>query len=426
MGDAMLRINPTRLRARLERMSEFGRPPGGTFADGVTRVGYSEADRAARAWLSDLMKAAGLDVRVDAAANLIGRKEGRDTGAAPILFGSHSDSVIAGGNFDGSLGVLGAIEAAQTLIEQGVATDHPLEVVVWTNEEGVAYGDGLCGSRAAAGEMTASELEKIWNGVRKADAIRGLGGDPDRLEGARRAPGSVHAYLELHIEQGHDLERAGVPIGVVQGIVAIHRYECVVHGVANHAGTTAMGDRRDALLAASRLVEAVHEIVTGRRGRHVGTVGRLDVEPNAPNVIPGTVSLTVEFRDLAADVLRDLAEEFRARADGIAAATGTTIDMEPSSLHRAALASPDVQAAVAKAADGLGLEHVSFASGAGHDAQIMRRLGRMGMIFVPSAGGVSHSPREWTSWEDCASGADVLLASVLALDELQSGAASGI
>jgi N-carbamoyl-L-amino-acid hydrolase len=426
MSDAMLRINPTRLRARLERMSEFGRPPGGTFADGVTRVGYSEADRAARAWISDVMRAVGLDVRVDAAANLIGRKEGRNAGAAPILFGSHSDSVIAGGNFDGALGVLGAIEAAQTLIEQGVATDHPLEVVVWTNEEGVAYGDGLCGSRAAAGEMTGSELEKVWSGVRKADAIRGLGGDPGHLAAARRAPGSIHGYLELHIEQGNGLERAGVPIGVVQGIVAIHRYECVVHGAANHAGTTAMVDRRDALLAASKLVEAVHEIVTARPGRHVGTVGRLDVEPNAPNVIPGTVSLTVEFRDLAADVLRDLAEQFRARADGIAAATGTTIETEPSSFHRAALASSDLQAAVARAADGLGLEHVSLASGAGHDAQIMSRLGRMGMIFVPSAGGVSHSPREWTSWEDCASGADVLLASILALDELQSGAATGI
>lgn len=426
MGDAMLCINPTRLRARIERMSEFGRPPGGSFADGVTRVGYSEPDRAARAWLSEVMRSAGLAVRVDAAANLIGRREGRYAGAAPILFGSHSDSVIAGGNFDGALGVLAAVEAAQTLIEQGVATDHPLEVVVWTNEEGVAYGDGLCGSRAAAGEMTASELEKIWNGVRKADAIRCLGGDPDHLGDARRAPGSIHAYLELHIEQGNRLERAGVPIGVVQGIVAIHRYECVVHGVANHAGTTAMADRCDALLAASRLVEAVHEVVTGRPGRHVGTVGRLVVEPNAPNVIPGTVSLTVEFRDLATDVLRDLAGQFRARAEGIAAATGTTIDVEPSSFHQAALASPDVQAAIAKAADGHGLARVLLASGAGHDAQIMSKLGRMGMIFVPSAGGVSHSPRECTSWEDCARGADVLLASVLALDELQSRAASGI
>ena len=426
MGNAMLRINATRLRAGLERMSEFGRPPGGTFEDGVTRVGYSEADRAARAWISDLMKAAGLDVRIDAAANLIGRKEGRDAAARPILFGSHSDSVIAGGNFDGPLGVLAAVEAAETLIEQGVATTHPLEVVVWTNEEGVAYGDGLCGSRAVAGDMTSSELEKVWNGVRKADAMLGLGGDPGRLAEARRAPGSIHAYVELHIEQGSGLERAGVPIGVVQGIVAIHRYQCVVRGAANHAGTTPMADRRDALLAASKLVEAVHEVVTGLPGRHVGTVGQLDVEPNAPNVIPGTVRLTVELRDLATDVLRELARQVKARAAVIAADTGTTIEMEPSSFHHAALASPDVQAAIAGAADRLGLAHLPLASGAGHDAQIMAKLGPVGMIFVPSVGGVSHSPREWTSWEDCARGADVLLATVLALDELQSVAASGI
>src|SRR5512135_2541513 len=249
----MLHINPARLRARLERMSEFGRPPGGAFADGVTRVGYSAADRAARGWLSDVMKAAGLGVRTDPAANLFGRKEGREPAAPPILFGSHSDSVIAGGNFDGPLGVLAAVEVAQTLSEQGVDTTHPLEVVVWTNEEGVAYGDGLCGSRAVAGEVTAAELGKVWNGVRKADAIRGLGGDPDRLRDARRAPGSIHAYLELHIEQGGVLDRAGVSIGVVEGIVAIHRYECQVRGVANHAGTTPMADRSDALLAASKL-----------------------------------------------------------------------------------------------------------------------------------------------------------------------------
>ncbi len=422
----MLHINPARLRARLERMSEFGRPPGGTFADGVTRVGYSEADRAARGWIVDLMKDLGLEVRLDAAANVIGRKEGLDGTAAPILFGSHGDSVVAGGNFDGALGVLGAIEATHTLIERGMTTQHPLEVVVWTNEEGVAYGDGLCGSRAAAGEMTAAELEKVWNGMRKADAIRALGGDPSRIAEAKRAPGSIHAYLELHIEQGGVLDRAAVPIGVVEGIVAIHRYECEMRGAANHAGTTPMSDRRDALLAASRLVEAVHEVVTARPGRQVGTVGRLDVEPNAPNVIAGAVRLTVELRDLATGVLSELAEELRARAAVIAGDTGTTIEMAPSSLHEPALSSPAVRAAIARAAEGLGLRHLALPSGAGHDAQIMAKLGPAGMIFVPSVGGISHSPREWTSWADCARGADVLLASVLALDDLQSCAVSAI
>lgn len=426
MGDAMLRTNAARLRARIERMSEFGRPAGGGFAGGVTRVGYSAADRAARTWLASIMADAGLAVRVDAAGNLFGRREGRDPAAPPILFGSHSDSVIGGGNFDGPLGVIAAIDVAQTLGEHGVRTTHPLEVVVWTNEEGVAYGDGLCGSRAVAGEMTADELSKVWDGVSKADAIRSLGGHPERLADARRAPGSIHAYLELHVEQGGALERAGVAIGVVEGIVAIHRYECVVRGTANHAGTTQMTDRSDALLAAARLVDAVHELVTARPGRQVGTVGRLQVEPNAPNVIPGRVGLTVELRDLSTEVLGELGEHLQARAAAIGAATKTTIEMRPSSCHDAALSSPGVRATISRSADALGLGWLSLPSGAGHDAQIMARLCPMGMIFVPSAGGVSHSPREWTSWEDCVRGADVLLASVLGLDELRPRTGSGL
>lgn len=422
----MLRTNAARLRARIERMSQFGRPAGGGFADGVTRVGYSAADRAARAWLAVSMAEAGLAVHVDAAGNLFGRREGRDAAAPPILFGSHSDSVIGGGNFDGPLGVLAAIDVAQTLSEHDVGTTRPLEVVVWTNEEGVAYGDGLCGSRAVAGEMAADELSKLWDGVSKADAIRALGGDPDRLPEARRAPGSVHAYLELHVEQGGVLEKAGVPIGVVEGIVAIHRYECVVRGAANHAGTTPMSDRRDALLAGAMVVEAVREIVTARPGRQVGTVGRLELTPNAPNVIAGEVILTVELRDLSTEVLCELAEQLQARAAAIAAATGTQIEIQPSSRHDPALASPVVRAAIGRSVEALGLPWLSLPSGAGHDAQIMARLCPMGMIFVPSAGGVSHSPRERTSWEDCARGADVLLASVLALDELQPRTRSGL
>jgi N-carbamoyl-L-amino-acid hydrolase len=415
---AAVRIDPARLRAHIERLSEFGRPPGGTFADGVTRVGYSDADVAGRAYVVQLMRAAGLEPRVDPAANIIGRRAGRDTAARAILFGSHVDSVPSGGNFDGPLGTLAAIEVAQTLQDSGVVTDHPLEVVAWTNEEGVAYGNGLCGSRAAAGELEAGELDQVWNGVRKADAIRALGGNPDRIADTRRAPGSIHAYLELHIEQGGVLERAGVPIGVVEGIVAVDRYEGIVRGSANHAGTTPMPDRHDALLAASRLVEAVHGIVTSEPGRQVGTVGRLEVTPNAPNVIPGLVRLTVELRDLSSEKIARMAESVRARADAIAAATGTTIELTRSSHHEAAMAAPELRAAIAHSADDFGIAHLSLPSGAGHDAQMMARVGPMGMIFVPSVGGISHSPRERTSWEDCGRGADVLLRTVLALDRM--------
>jgi beta-ureidopropionase / N-carbamoyl-L-amino-acid hydrolase len=412
------RVDAARLRQHIETLSEFGRPPGGTFADGVTRLGYSDADRAGRGYVTRLMEAAGIAPSIDAAANLIGRRPGRGPAARPILFGSHVDSVVCGGNFDGALGTLAAIEVVQALDEHGIVTDHALEVVAWTNEEGVAYGDGLCGSRAAAGELVPGELEQVWNGVRKADAIRRLGGDPDRIDEARRAPGSVHAYLELHVEQGGVLDRAGVPIAVVEGIVTIERYECEVRGAANHAGTTPMSDRQDALLAASRLVQAVHEVVTAAPGRQVGTVGRLEVAPNAPNVVPGLVRLTVEFRDLSAATIERLVGRVRARADEIAAATRTTIEWARSSRHDGALADSQVRAAMARSADRLGLAHVSLPSGAGHDAQVLARIAPMGMIFVPSAGGISHSPRERTSWEDCARGADVLLGSVLEVDRL--------
>jgi len=422
----LVRVNAARLRQHIEKLSEFGRPPGGTFADGVTRVGYSDADLAGRGYVVRLMKAAGLEPRFDAAANIIGRRAGRDAASKPIVFGSHVDSVPSGGNFDGPLGTLAAIEVAHTLSEHGIVTAHPLEVVAWTNEEGVAYGNGLCGSRAAADELVAGELDQVWNGVRKADAIRKLGGDPDHITDARRAPGSIHAYLELHVEQGGVLDRAGIPIGIVEGIVAIDRYECVVRGTANHAGTTPMPDRRDALLAASRLVQAVNEIVTGEPGRQVGTVGRLEVTPNAPNVVPGLVRLTVELRDLSAEKIARLAGLLHARAGQIAAATRTTIELTPSSHHEAALAAPAVREAVAKSADDLGIAYASLPSGAGHDAQMLARIGPMGMIFVPSIGGVSHSPRERTSWEDCTRGADVLLGSILGIDRMSMSAASPV
>jgi N-carbamoyl-L-amino-acid hydrolase len=364
------------------------------------------------------MKEAGLQVRVDAAGSIIGRREGSDPTAAPILFGSHIDSVPNGGNFDGDLGTLAAIEVARALGEQRVTTRHPLEVVVWVNEEGVAFGNGLCGSRAAAGQLVAGELGHVWNGMTKAQAIRRVGGDPDRIDDARRAPGSIHCYLELHIEQGGVLDRAGVPIGVVEGIVAIDRFEAVVTGAANHAGTTPMPDRQDALVAASQLVLAVRESVTAEPGRQVGTVGQLSVEPNAPNVVPGLVRHTIELRDLSAEKLARLSERVKGQARQIAGATRTLIDIRLTSRHEAAIADPQIQEVIARAASNLGLGSMRLPSGAGHDAQMMARLGPMGMIFVPSVGGVSHSPRELTRWEDCARGAAVLAASVLASDRI--------
>lgn len=409
-------IDAAALRQRIEALSLFGRKAGGTFADGVSRVAYTDADIDARRYFMDLMGAAGLTPRIDPAGNIFGLRAGSDPSLRPVLFGSHIDSVPSGGNFDGDLGSLAALGAIEALNRANLRTRHPLEIVVWAAEEGVAFNRGLSASRIVAGDVAPSDMEQVWNGMRRGDAIKRIGGDPERIMEARREKGAWHGYLELHIEQGGTLERSNTSIGVVQGIVAIHRFEARIAGFANHAGTTPMGERQDAMVAASHLTLAVRQIVTSRPGAQVGTVGKVEISPNAPNVVPGSATLIIELRDLSPEKLQSLADEIRARAAAIATDTKTTIQITPVSSNPPALADSSVQDVVERAAKQLNLSAVRMPSGAGHDAQMMAQLAPMGMIFVPSVGGVSHSPKELTSWQDCANGANVLLRAVLALD----------
>jgi N-carbamoyl-L-amino-acid hydrolase len=411
-------VDGAMLRARLEALSVFGRPAGGSFADGVSRVAYSDADLAGRTYVIDLMRAAGLDPRIDPAGNIFGRRAGTDPTLPPILFGSHIDSVPSGGNFDGDLGVLAALGVMESLAAANARTRHPLEMAVWCAEEGVAFGKGLGGSRIVAGDVKPADMDQVWNGLRRADAVRRIGGNPDRITDAIRAKGAHHAYLELHIEQGGTLDRSGVPIGIVEGIVAIERFSVVITGVANHAGTTPMAERQDALVAAAQLVTAVREVVTSEPGQQVGTVGQLDVSPNAANVIPGVVRLTIELRDLSPEKLQRIMTGIRARAIAIAQATRTRFDVAPLSSNQPALATPAVQDAIARASGTLRLDTARLPSHASHDAASMAQLGPMGMIFVPSVGGISHAPQELTRWPDCANGANVLLQAVLEVDRL--------
>jgi N-carbamoyl-L-amino-acid hydrolase len=412
------RVDAAVLRQRIETLSLFGRPSGGTFSDGVSRVAFSDADVAGRRYTIDLMRAAGLDPHVDPAGNIFGRRAGTDASLPPILFGSHIDSVPNGGNFDGDLGSLAAIGTLEALAAAKARTRHALEIVVWSAEEGVAFNRGLNGSRIVAGDLKSSDMDQIWNGMTRADAIRKIGGDPGRITDAIRPSGAHHCYLELHIEQGGTLEREGIPVGVVEGIVAIDRHEVTITGFANHAGTTPMPDRQDALLAASHLTIAVRQIVNSEPGRQVGTVGRLDVTPNAPNVIPGIVRLTIELRDLSSEKLTRLAERVRLRATEIARDTNTSIEFTASSRNAPANAAVEVQQAIERSAGRLRLASQRLPSGAGHDAQMMAQLSPMGMIFVPSVRGISHSPLELTRWDDCARGADVLLGTVLEMDRV--------
>ncbi|HEY2403785.1 MAG TPA: hydantoinase/carbamoylase family amidase [Steroidobacteraceae bacterium] len=310
-----------------------------------------------------------------------------------------------------AIGSMGAIEVVRTLNDQHVNTQHPIEVILWSNEEG-----GTIGSAALLRTPDAAALERTYNGISLRDGLKKIGGDPDNLARARRAAGTLHAYLELHIEQGDTLEKSGASIGIVDGIVSIDDYDVQVIGFANHAGTTAMNNRQDALLAASRMVETVNEVATSLPGRQVGTVGRFNVFPNVPNIIPGRVTLSVEFRDLSADTIAKLGELTSERARQIGKDTRTEISMNHVEHLDAALADARIQQQIGSAADTLGLKTLHLPSGAGHDAQNLAKLGPMGMIFVPSIGGISHSPKELTRWSDVANGADVLLRTVLRVD----------
>ena len=403
-----LRVNGARIVEHLNALAEFGKNPQG----GVSRLAYSEADRQGREYVMGLMRAAKLDVSIDAAGNIIGRRAGSDHSLKPLLFGSHIDSVPEGGNFDGDVGSLGAIEVVQTLFENNLITRHPLEVVIFQNEEG-----GLIGSRAMDGELTEKELDLVSrSGKTIREGIRVLGGDPTRLSTVRRKRGDIAAYLELHIEQGGILENEKIDIGIVEGIVGINWWDVTIEGFANHAGTTAMNNRQDALLAAARFIEAVNRVVTSIPGRQVGTVGRIQALPGAPNVIPGKVILSLELRDLDAAKIQMLYQKIRTEADQIAQASRTKFDFKEINVNIPAPTDPRIRALIDQSAKELGLSTKQMPSGAGHDAQDMARLAPVGMIFIPSVGGISHSPKEFSRPQDIANGANVLLRALLKLD----------
>lgn len=410
-------INGNRLRETLEQLSGYGRVPGG----GTTRLGFSADDLAARNWLLGLLRNEGLEVMIDAAANIRARRAGQRDNLPAIWFGSHIDTVPHGGNFDGCVGSMSALEVMRSLNEKQVRTEHPLELVIFSNEEGVHYHRGLFGSRALAGLVPAEELDLVDDaGMRLGEWVRRYGGDPARIPEMVPAPGSIHAYLELHIEQGGVLWSRGVPLGIVEGIVAINEYQVTLEGFANHAGTTPMNQRRDALVAASKIVLAVRELVTAEAGRQVGTVGQISVTPGAPNVIPGRCRFSVELRDLSLERINALGETIRERGAQLAAEEGVSFTMEKLISYEPALSNRRIRFHIQKAAEEMRVSALTLPSGAGHDAQNMARLAPMGMIFVPSVNGISHSPQELTRWEEVACGCEALYRTILRLDQVTS------
>ena len=401
-----MRVNGQRLMEHIKGLAEFGANPQG----GVSRVAYSDADKQGREYVMGLMKDARLDVSIDAAGNIIGRRPGSVNKLPPLILGSHIDTVPEGGNYDGVVGSMGAIEVAQTLAENNITLRHPLEVVIFQNEEG-----GLIGSRAMNGELTEKELDLVSrSGKTIREGIKFIGGDPSKLSEVKRQ--NIGAYLELHIEQGNILETEKINIGVVEGIVGINWWDVTIEGFANHAGTTAMNNRQDALLAAAKFIQAVNRIVTSVPGRQVGTVGRINALPGAPNVIPGKVVLSLELRDLDAAKIKMLYDKIHAEAQQIAKDSNTKFDFKEINVNLPAPTNQFMRSHITEAARGLGLTTKLMPSGAGHDAQDMARLGSVGMIFIPSVGGISHSPREFSRPEDIVNGANVLLQASVRFD----------
>jgi N-carbamoyl-L-amino-acid hydrolase len=368
------RISPERLLADLDALAGIGGRPDG----GVDRVAGSPADRAARRWLVERMGQAGLEAWLDESDNVLGRVSG--SGGPWLLLGSHTDTVPAGGRLDGAYGVVAALEVMRALLESGHEAAGRIELVSFADEEGVGSGGGLTGSTA-------------------------LASGPHRLE--------LSGYLELHIEQGPRLEAAGLELGVVEGIVGIERWDVRLLGAANHAGTTPMGMRRDAGAAAGRVLAGLPGLLAGVDPQMVGNVGRLELLPGATNVVPGEALFTVELRSLNPDSLRSAAEALLSAVADAAGAFGCSHEVTPRSSIPPVAMHPAYVAAVEEACTGLGRRWTRLVSGAGHDAGLLARHVPAAMIFVPSRGGVSHSPAEHTDPGQLVGGSEALLAAAL-------------
>ena len=405
-------INPSRLNQTLEELGHLGESP-----DGMDRVAYSPEDIAGREYTIELMQHAGLETRIDTSGNIIGRRAGSDESLPAIALGSHTDTVPKGGKYDGALGVMAAVEVVRTLEERGHRTRHSVEVISFTNEEGTRFHRWLVGSRSMAGVLEQEDLDAVDDDGQSLGAcLADIGGDLSRVGEAARSPGELAAYFELHIEQGPNLYQSGTPIGVVTGITGRAVFEVEIEGKANHAGTTPMSTRRDALVSASKLVLAIQKMAAEQEICRVSTVGSIKAVPNAVNVIPGSASIGLEFRDTDMEALAAAERELHRITDQAEIDDGVDVEVNRHRFTNSVPVTPEMQALAAKAAENCGLTWEPLPSGAGHDAQAIASIAPVAMLFVPSVDGISHSPEEYSTPEDCANGAQVLLELLLLAD----------
>lgn len=395
------------MRADFEALSAIGATPTG----GVSRPTFSDAHLAARTWFLERARAGGLDTRVDAAGNHMAVLQTHRRDARVHLIGSHLDSVPSGGRYDGALGVVAALHVLLAFKQAGTDLPFALEAIDFTDEEGTLVG--LLGSEALAGSLGPESLQSPRGG--RDALLAGLeraGLREERLVDARRDPRSLAGYLELHIEQGPRLEREAIRIGVVTTIVGSRSFRLVLRGAGGHAGTLPMDARRDAAVAAARLILSVQEIIVRDFPGCVATVGDIRVEPGAFNVVPGLARLALEFRSHDEGELEAIETALLGCARADAEANRIGLEVSPLARWQPTRLDPDVSDEIERAAVDLGLTTTRLPSGAGHDAQSLAPVTPSGMIFVPSVGGVSHDPREYTTWDDVVNGANVLLGTV--------------
>ncbi|MEL6582138.1 MAG: Zn-dependent hydrolase [Cyanobacteria bacterium J06621_12] len=399
-------VNGDRLNQSIADLASIGQLSNG----GVKRIAYSPEDVEARNLVQQWMKELGMEVKIDAAGNIVGKYAGKNPVANAIATGSHIDTVPCGGHYDGAYGVLAGLEVVKVLKENQIQLDRPIEVIVFTDEEG-----SMIGSKAISGRVVRDpEYYRRPDGTDIQTCLKRVGGNWDNIVQACRSLEDIAAFVELHVEQGPVLESMSKQIGVVEGIVGQRRFNITVKGSANHAGTTPMQMRCDALVAASQVVLAVNKIGL-TPGQQVATVGKMEVLPNAANVVPGWVEMSLDIRDLSSLHIDSLLKQLRIRLEEIAVATNTQIRLNPCLHNEPALAEPYIQKAIALSCENLALSYTYLPSRASHDAQELAVISDMGMIFVPSKMGVSHDASEYTSPEECIQGANVLLQTLIRL-----------
>lgn len=403
-------VNVNRLRDNLQRLAKIGSQDG----KGITRLAFSDADWEARQYVIEIMKNAGLSLRIDEFGNLIGRREGQDPHAAAVMMGSHIDSVPEGGNFDGIVGVLGAIEVIRCLNEEQIATYHPIEVVVFMAEESSRFGVATLGSKVLCGKIGFSDIEKLVDkeGISLPEAMRVHGLFPERV-GEAYYRGEVKSFLELHIEQGKVLETTGNTIGVVTGIVAPTRLRAIITGQADHSGATPMNMRQDALAAAAEIILGVERLANdlAEQGM-VGTTGVIQASPGVMNVIPGRVELGIDIRGISPKCKERMLCELMEAIDKVRARRSVAIEVTMLANEQPVHMSGQMIEFLSGLCKEESYAFRQMTSGAGHDAMHMAAMAPTGILFIPCKAGISHNPAEWAEVSDIAIGTKLLLVAV--------------